>query len=119
MPWKHRPTSLRIFGANGQRLRKLGKVIVDSVDFKVIDARTEREISFRPTFEVADLGPADEMIISMDWMQHTVDSVKLHPCRLVFKGLIDFVQANPEDGVTEYIKRDAYVGMIMVYDQWT
>ena len=86
---------------------------------KVVDARTERERTFRPTFEVADLGPADEMIIGMDWMQHTVDSVKLHPCGLVFKSLIDFVEADPEDGVTEYIKRVAYVGMIMVYDQWT
>ena len=117
MPWKHRPTSLRIFGANGQRLQKSGKVIVDSVDLKVVDARTQRERTFRPTFEVADLGPADEMIIGMDWMQHMVDSVKLHPCGLVFKSLIDFVEADPEDGVREYIKRAAYVGMIIVYNQ--
>ena len=59
------------------------------------------------------------MIIGMDWMQQTVDSVKLHPCGLVFKSLFDFVEANLEDGVTEYIKRAAYVAMIMVYNQWT
>ena len=52
-------------------------------------------------------------------MQHTVDSDKLHSCGLVFKSLIDFAEANPKDGVTEYIKRAAYVGMIMVYDEWT
>ena len=95
MPWKHRPTSLRIFGTNCQRLQKSGKVIVDSVDLKVVDARTERERTFRPAFKVADLGPADEMTIGMDWMQHTGDSVKVHPCWLVFKSLIDFVEADP------------------------
>ena len=95
IPWKHRPTSLRIFGANGQKFQKSGKVIVDSVDFKVIDARTQRERTFRPTFEVADIRAADEMIIGMNWIQHTVDSVKLHACGLVFKRLIDVVEANP------------------------
>ena len=116
IPWKHRQNSLRIFGDKGQRLQKSGKVIVDSVNLKVVDARTQRERTFRHTFEVADLGPADEMIIGIDWMQHTLDSVKLHPCGLVFKSLIDFVEADSKDGVTEYIKRATYVGMIMVYD---
>ena len=86
---------------------------------KVVDARTQRKRTLRPTFEVADLGPAGEMIIGMDWMQHTVDIVKLHPCGLMFKSLIDFLEADPKDGVTEYNKRAAYVGMSMVYDQWT
>ena len=76
MPLKYRPTSLRIFGANGQRLQKSGKVIVVSMDLKVVDARTNRERTFRPTFKGAVLGLADEMIIGIHWMQHTVDSVK-------------------------------------------
>ena len=59
------------------------------------------------------------MIINMDWMQHIVDSVKLCACGLVFNSLVDFVEANAKDGVTESIKRAAYVGMIMIYDQWT
>ena len=59
------------------------------------------------------------MIIGLDWIQHTVDSVKVHPCGLLFQSLIDLVEADPEDGVTEYIKRSAYVGIIMVNDQWT
>ena len=66
MPWKHRPTSLQMFVANGQRLHKSGKVIVDSVDLKVVDAMTQSERTFRPTFEVADLRPSDELIIGMD-----------------------------------------------------
>ena len=37
----------------------------------------------------------------------------------MFKSLIDFVEADPDHVVTEYIKRAAYVGMIMVSDQWT
>ena len=73
------------------------------------------ERTFRPTFEVADLGPADEMMIHMDWMQRTVDRVKLHPYGLVFKSFVDFVEADPEDGVTKYNKRAPYVGMIMIY----
>ena len=66
MPWKYRPTSLRIFSANGQRLHKSGKVIVDSVNLKVVDTKTNSERTFRPTFEVADIGSSDEMIISID-----------------------------------------------------
>ena len=86
---------------------------------KVIDARTQRERTFRPTIEVANLAPVDEIIIGIDWMQHTLNSVRLHICGLVFKSLIDCVEADPEDGVTEYVKRAAYVGMIIVYNQWT
>ena len=44
------------------------------------------------------------MILGLDCIQHMVESVKLFPYGLVFKSLIDFVEADPEDEVTEYSK---------------
>ena len=71
-------------------------MIVDSVDLKVVDAKTNRERTFKPTFEVADIGPSDEMIIGMDWMKETIDSIKLSPYGLVFKSCIKLVKADPD-----------------------
>lgn len=63
---KHKSSSLQMFWANGQILQKWGKVVVESVDLKVIDAWTQIERSFKLTSEAADLGLVDEMNIDMD-----------------------------------------------------
>lgn len=100
---------------NSQRLQKSALVIMNSIDLKVVRTRTQRERTFMYTFDVADLGWIDQMISCMDCMNHTVDTVQLHPSGFIFKSLIDFVEVDPEDGVTEYIKSIAYISMIMVY----
>ena len=66
MPWRHRDTKLRIIGANGQRLTKSGKVVVKSVDLKIRDTSNGIERTFKPTYEVADLGLEEDLRIGMD-----------------------------------------------------
>ena len=66
MPWRHRDAKLRIISANGQRLTRSGKVVVKSVDLRIRDASNGKERTFKPTYEVADLGPEEDLIIGMD-----------------------------------------------------
>ena len=118
MPWRHRDTNLRIVGANGQRLAKSGKVVVKSVDLRIRDASNGKERTFKPTYEVADLGPEEDLIIGMDWMNNVVDSIKINPYGFVFKRPIDIVNTDEED-LTELIQRAAYIGVITVPNQWS
>ena len=118
MPWRHRDTKLRIIGANGQRLAKSGKVIVKSVDLRIRDASNGKERTFKPTYEIADLGPKEDLIIGMDWMNTVVDSIKINSYGLVFKRAIDIVNTDDED-LTELIQQAAYVGVITVPNQWS
>ena len=104
MPWRHRDTKLRIIGANGQRLAKSGKVVVKSVDLRIHDASNGKERTFKPTYEVADLGPEEDLIIGMDWMNTVVDSIKIKPYGLVFKRPIDIVNTDKED-LTELVNK--------------
>ena len=60
MPWRHRNTKLRIIGANVQRLMKSGKVVAKSVDLKIQHASNGKERTFKPTYEVANLGPEED-----------------------------------------------------------
>ena len=66
MSWRHRDTKWRIIDANGQRLTKSGKVVVKSVDLRIRDASNGKERTFKPTYEVADLGLEEDLIIGMD-----------------------------------------------------
>ena len=118
MPWRHRDTKLRIISANGQRLRKSGKLVVTSVDLRIRDASNGEERTFKPTYEVADLGPEEDLIIGMDWMNTVVDSIKINPYSLVFKRPIDIVNTDAED-LTELVQQAAYVGVITVPNQWS
>ena len=59
---------MRIIGANDQRLAKSGKVVVESVDLRIRDASNSKERTFKPPYEVADLGPEEDLIIGMDLM---------------------------------------------------
>ena len=68
MSWRHRPTWLRILDASSNRLPKLGKVIIKNVELKVQDALTGKQKTFRPNFEVADLGPEEIIILGYDWI---------------------------------------------------
>ena len=116
MPWTHRDTKLRIIGANAQRLTKSGKVVVNSVDLRVRDASNGKERTFKSTYEVADLGLEEDLIVPMDWMNTVVDSIKINPCGLVFKRPIDIVNADEED-LTELVQQAAYVGVITIPNQ--
>ena len=53
---------------SGNKLKESGKIVVTSVDLKVQDASTKRIRTFKPTFEVADLGKSEDMIIEHDWI---------------------------------------------------
>ena len=79
MAWRHRDTNLRIIGANSQKLAKSGKVVVKSVDLRIRDASNGKERTCKPTYEVADIGPEEDLIIGMDWMNTVVDSIKINP----------------------------------------
>ena len=116
MPWTHRDTKLRIIGANAQRLTKSGKVVVNSVDLRVRDASNGKERTFKSTYEVADLGLEEDLIVPMDWMNTVVDSIKINPCGLVFKRPIDIVNADEVD-LTELVQQAAYVGVITIPNQ--
>ena len=117
MQCRHRDTKLRIIGANGQRLTKLGKVVVKSVDLRIRDASNGKERTFKRTYEVADLGLEEDLIIGMDWMNTVVDSIKINPYGLVFKCPIDIVNTDKED-LTELVQQAAYVGVITIPNQW-
>ena len=79
MPWKHRRTPLTMSDASGNRLPKSGKIIVTSVDLKVHNARTKRFGTFRPTFEVADLGIDEMIILGYDWFSETTERILVGP----------------------------------------
>ena len=97
MPWRHRDTKLRIIGANGQRFAKSGKVDVKSIDLKIRDTNNGKERTFKPTCEVADLGPEEDLIITMDWVNTVIDSIKINLYSFVFKCPIDIVNTDEED----------------------
>ena len=118
MPWRHRDTKLRILGANGQRLAKSGKVVIKSVDLKIRDASNGKERTLKPTYEVADLGPEEDLIIGMDWMNTVVDSIIINLYSLVFKRPIDIVNTDEED-LMELVQQAAYVSVITIPNQWS
>ena len=64
-------------------------------------------------YEVADLGPEEDWILGMDWMNTVVDSIKTNPCSLVFKSPIDIVNTEEED-LTELVQQATQVGIITI-----
>ena len=118
MPWRHRDTKLRIIGANGQRHTNSCKLVVKSVDLRIRDASDGKERTFKPTYEVANLGPEEDLIIGMDWMNTVVDSIKINPYGLVFKRPIDIVNTHEED-LIELVQQAGYVSVITVPNQWS
>ena len=92
-------------------------MVVKSVDLRIRDAGNGKERTFKPTYEVADLGPEEDLIIGIDWMNTVVDSIKINPYGLVFKRLIDIVNTDEEE-LTELVQQAAYVGVITIPNQW-
>ena len=114
MPWRHRIKSLRMLDASGNRLKKSGKIVVTSVDLKVQDASTKRNRTFKPTFEVADLGESEDMIIGHDWIQQTTEKIVMGPpVGLEFKSEISEIESNTEE-FSNIINEAAYVGIITI-----
>ena len=109
---------MRIIGAKDQRLAKSGSVVVKSVDLRIREASNGKERTFKPTYEVADLGPEEDLIIGMDWMNTVVDRIKITPYGLVFKRPIDIVNTDEED-FTVLVQQAAYVGEITMPNQWS
>ena len=118
MPWRHRDMKLRNISTNNQRLANSPKVLVKSVDLRIRDTSNGKERTFQPTYEVEDLGPEEDLIIRMDWMNTVVDSIKINPYGLVFKRPIDIGNTDEED-LTELVQQAAYVGVITIPNQWS
>ena len=118
MPWRHRDMKLRNISTNNQRLANSPKVLVKSVDLRIRDTSNGKERTFQPTYEVEDLGPEEDLIIRMDWMNTVVDSIKINPYGLVFKRPIDIVNTDEED-LTELVQQAAYVGVITIPNHWS
>ena len=84
--------------ASGNRLLKSGKIIVTSVDLKVQDAKTKRFRTFRPTFEVADLGIDEMVILGYDWISETTERIVVGPPGgLEFKSPIQEITSETEE----------------------
>ena len=114
MPWKHRPTPLTMSDASGNRLPKSGKIIVTSVDLKVQDAKTKRFRTFRPTFEVADLGIDEMVILGYDWFSETTERIVVGPPGgLEFKSPIQQIISETEE-FTNVIREAAFVRVIRI-----
>ena len=75
MPLRYRRTPLTMSDASGNRLPKSGKINVTIVDLKVQDAKTKGFRTFRPTFEVADLGIDEIVILGYDWLSETTERI--------------------------------------------
>ena len=97
---------------------KSGKVVVKRVDLRIRDASNGKERTFKPTYKAADLGPEEDLIIGMDWMNTVVDSIKINPYGLVFKPPIDIVNKD-EENLTESVQQAAYVGVITLPNRWS
>ena len=118
IPWRYKDTKLRTIGENGERLAKLGKVVVKSIDLRNCEARNRKERTFKPTHEVGDLGLEEDLIIGMDCVNTVVDSIKINTYSLVFERPSDIVNTDEED-LTELIQEPAYVGIITIPNQWS
>ena len=77
-----------------------------------------KERTIKPTYEVADLGPEEDLIIGMDWMNVIVDSIKINPYGLVIKRLIHIVDKDQEH-ITESVQEAAYVAIITISNEWS
>ena len=114
MPCRHKRTPLTMSDASGNRLPKSGKIIVTSVDLKVQDAKTKRFRTFRPTFEVADLGIDEMVILGHDWFSETTERIVVGPPGgLEFKSPIQEIIRETEE-FTNVIREVAFVGVIRI-----
>ena len=114
MPLRHRRTHLTMSDASGNRLPKSGKIIVTSVDLKVQDAKTKRFRTFRPDFEVADLGIDEMVILSYDWFSETIERIVVGPLGgLEFKSPIQEIISETEE-FTNVIREAVFVGVIRI-----
>ena len=114
MPWRHRRTPLTMSDASGNRLPKSGKIIVTSVDLKVQDAKTKRFRTFRPTFEVVDLGIVEMVILGYDWFSETTEGIVVGPPGgPEFQSPIQEIISETED-FANVIREAAFVGVVRI-----
>ena len=100
--------------ASGNRLLKSGKILVTSVDLKVQDEKTKRFRTIRPTFEVADLGIDEMVILGYDWISETTERIVVGPPGgLEFKSSIQEINSETEE-FTNAIGEAAFVGVIKI-----
>ena len=80
---------------NDNRLEKPGKGVVTSGDLKVEDSKIKNDITFKPTFELADIDHTEDMIISHDWILQTTETIVTGPpFSLEFKHKISKMVSN-------------------------
>ena len=114
MPWRHHIKPLRMTDASGNRLKKSGNIVVTIVNLKVQDARIKNDRTFKPIFEVADLGDTEDMIIGHDWILQTTENIVMGPpVGLVFKHKISMIVSNSEE-FTNSLEQAAFVGVITI-----
>ena len=103
-----------MFDASGTRLPMSGKIIVTSVDLKVQDAKTKWFRTFRPTFEAADLGINEMVILGYDWFSETTERIVVGPPGgLEFKSPIQEIVSETEE-FTNIMGEAAFVGVIRI-----
>ena len=84
------------------------------MDLKVQDAKTKRFRTFRPTFEVADLGINEMVILGYDWFSETTECIVVGPPGgLEFRSPIQEIISETEE-VTNVIREAALVGVIRI-----
>ena len=95
-------------------MKKSGKVIITSVDLKVQDARSKKDRTFRPNFEVADLGPDEDIVLGMDWFSLAVEKIVIGPpAGLEFKSPISTIKSNTVE-FNNVLQSAAYIGVITI-----
>ena len=84
------------------------------MDLKVQDAKTKRFRTFRATFEVADLGIDEMVILGYDWFSETTECIVVGPPGgLEFGSPIQEIISETEE-VTNVIREAALVGVIRI-----
>ena len=84
------------------------------MDLKVQDAKTKRFRTFRPTFEVADLGIDEMVILGYDWFSETTERIVVGPPGgLEFKSPIQDSVSETEE-FTNVMREAAFVGVIRI-----
>ena len=114
MPQGHRQTPLTISDASGNRLLKYSKIIVTNVNLNIQDAKTKSFQTFRPAFELVDLGMDEMVILGYAWFSETAKHIFVGPLGgLEFKSHIQEIVSKSE-GVTSVNREAAFVGVIRI-----
>ena len=60
------------------------KVVVKRVNLRMQDTTNGKERMVKPPYPAADLGPEEDLMIEVDWMNTVVDSIKINTYGLIY-----------------------------------